>query len=130
MIKTIVIGDHSFNVAQASAANQRTVMNIISRYVMANALALAKMDQKISPSFIKGVLFSLSESELVKISDLLLAKCTVSGESSLIDIKFFQGKMNTYYSLLAESICYNLADFFSWLDSERSAENPTAQQAQ
>ena len=96
-------------------------MSIISRFVMANALSLAKLNQKIDASFVKGVLFGLTEKELTQLSDLLLGNCMVHGEQTAVDIKFFQGKMNTYYTLIAEAVCYNLADFFTWLDDERSA---------
>lgn len=121
MVTSITIGNTTFNLPMASAANQRTAMSIISRFVMANAISLAKLDQKIDPSFIKGVLFSLTEKDLTQLSDLLLGNCMVHGEKSALDIKFFQGKMNTYYTLIAEATCYNLADFFTWLDDERSA---------
>lgn len=125
MIKQITISDTTFNVAMASAANQRTVMNVIGKYVMSKALQLAAVGQRVDADFIRGVLLSLPESDLVKIHDLFMDKIVLAGESQAIDIKFFQGKIFTYYGLMAEVICFNLADFFMWLDADLSAENPT-----
>ena len=121
MITSKTISGTQFNFAMAPAENQRTVMSIVSRLVMIHSINLAKSGEKIDPAFVKGVLFSLEEKDVVRITDLLLGQCMIHGQTTPVDIKFFQGKMNTYYTLISEAVCYNLADFFTWLDDERNA---------
>ena len=121
MIKSVNVNGVTYNIPQASAANQRTVMTVLSRLVMAHSIALAKQDARIDCAFIKGVLLTLDEPRVIQISDMLLGQCVINGTTTFVDIKTFQGQMNAYYTVMAEAVCHNLADFFTWLDEERTA---------
>lgn len=109
----------------ASAENQRKVMNMIQGRAMASAANLAKIGEKIDKQFVFGLLSTFSENDIQSFESLLLKQCFVAGTDSPVTIRDFQGKIYSYYLLIAEAIVFNLADFFTWLDAENSAANPT-----
>jgi hypothetical protein len=123
----IVVSGTNYNLFQAPAIKQKTLMTLISARVALNS---GTAGRDITVPLLKGVLLSTPEPVLDQISDIVLWKCIQSGGDSLTTVDNFQGGMNDYFTLLAEAIMVNLSDFFTWLDEERRAgltENPPAE---
>lgn len=118
LIKSFTVSGVQYNVAMATAVNQRSAMLVLSKYVMTNAVTLAQTGKKIDSDFIKGILVVLPEDKLIELDNLLLQQAMVHGTSTSVSINDFQGKTFSYFGLLAQVIEYNLADFFTWLDCE------------
>lgn len=122
MIKSIKVNNIQYNVAQASAVDQKTLLSIVGGRLAVNA---ANSDTKqIDAVFLTGALLGIDESTLDKIAGIVLYKTVINGDDRLVTVDDFQGCILSYYTLIAEAIKINLQDFLAWLDSLRSkAEN-------
>ncbi len=123
-IKSVTIGDVTYNIAQAAAPEQKRLMLLLGAKIAFNSNAA---DTDISVQLLVGALMTLPEDTFDKISSITLSKVVKSGESTPLDVKDFQGGMMNYFTLVAEAIYHNLNDFFTWLDVER-AERRTSNQ--
>lgn len=118
-IKSIIVNDVKYNVAQASAVEQQKLMLLIGAKI---ALHSATGDvEQIDKNLLIGTFLTLPEDVFNQVSTIVLCKAVIAGESTPVDIKTFQGGMMTMFSLIAEAVCFNLNDFFTWLDSENEA---------
>lgn len=111
MIKTLC----GYNVTRASAVQQRKLMMILGAHL---AYVSAKSGEIISTSMLKGALLTIGEENIAEISNIILWKTVKNGGNELVTIENFDGGMNLYFTLLAEGIHFNLADFIFWLDGE------------
>lgn len=118
-IRAITIDDRQYNVAQASAVQQKKLMLLIGAKVAFNSAA-GGVD-KISIPMLVGTLMSLPESTFDEVSALVLSKAMLAGTQDAVTIGAFQGNMLSFMRLVAEAIAFNLEDFFTWLDSENNA---------
>lgn len=118
-IHSIKIKDSTFNLAECSAVNQKKLVNILGGRLIAGCSAT---DETINTTLLKATLITIEEVELDKVSDILLYKTFISGTDEKVDVNSFQGKMNDYFTLLAEAVKCNLCDFLEWLDSENEKE--------
>jgi len=118
LIEQIEVGGKTYNLAQASAVKQLTLTTLVGTRVLLNSMAISG-DRGIDYLFIKGMLVSLPEETLVKVSDIILTKCFEQGGDRKIGIEDFQGRMNDFLELLAKGVMVNLGDFFTWCDSEK-----------
>jgi len=113
-VHSIKIGKDTYNLAEASAVQQKTLLSLIgSKAAMFSASS--EVDS-INTDFVKGMLLSLPEETFDQISDIVLYKCVKSGGKDLITIDNFQSGMNAYLELVAMGVTKNLADFFTYLD--------------
>lgn len=120
-IQTIKVGDVSYNVLQASAIKQKTLMSLVGARVSLNSAA--SQTAKIDSNMIYGLLLSLSEKDLNEVSDILLHKTSIhGGGEKLITVDDFQNNIHAYFTLLAEALVLNLKDFFTWLDAENAKQ--------
>jgi hypothetical protein len=117
-IKSVTVSGETYNIVQASAVQQKTLMTLVGARISLNSAASGA--DEISVPMLVGLLLSLSESDLDKISNIVLYKTVKHGGDNVVTIDDFQGKMNAYFALLAEAIKINLQDFFSWLDTENA----------
>ena len=117
-IRAITVNNVKYNVAQASAVEQQKLMLLIGAKV---ALHSATSEQQIDKNLLIGTLLTLPDDTFNNIANVVLGKAIKVGDDTPIDVKSFQGAMMTYFSLVAEAICFNLDDFFTWLDSENEA---------
>jgi hypothetical protein len=118
-IQSVNIGGEVYNVAQAPAKQQKTLLTLVGAICAGNSAA-AQVEE-ISIDFLKGVLLVIGEDKLDKISNIVLPRVFKEGESVCVDIESFKGSMNTYLTLVANAIKINLQDFFTWLDSENKS---------
>ena len=118
-IAKIKAGKKHYNLAQASASNQRKLMSLIGSKIAYNA-KLANVEADLT--LVKGVLLATEEKTIDEISDIVLYKCVEAGSDELISIENFQGQMNAYFDLLAEGVKANHDDFFIWLNSEKQED--------
>ena len=118
-IRAITVNDVQYNVAQASAVEQQKLMLLIGAKVALNS-ASGSVEQ-INKDLLIGTFLTLPEDTFNQVARIVLGKAIVSGESTPIDVNAFQGGMMSYFALVAEAVCFNLNDFFTWLDSENAA---------
>ena len=109
-IRAITVNNVKYNVAQASAVEQQKLMLLIGAKV---ALHSATSEQQIDKNLLIGTLLTLPEDTFNNIANVVLGKAIKAGDDTPIDVKSFQGAMMTYFSLVAEAICFNLDDFFT-----------------
>ena len=109
------VGDVTYNIAKASAVDQKRLLSLIGRFIALNS-ASAQVE-KIDANMVYGVLLTGGETLLDQISDIVLYKCMESGGKDLITIDNFQNRVHEYYMLVAEAVGVNLNDFFTYLDS-------------
>tara|TARA_R110000851_G_scaffold296835_1_gene452026 strand:- start:11 stop:400 length:390 start_codon:yes stop_codon:yes gene_type:complete len=118
-IKKITVNGQQYNMVQASAIQQRTLMSLVGAQVAFNSAN--SQTKQIDKTLIKGLMLALPESTLIEVSDIILHQTAINGsKDGLVTVESFQGKINSYFDLLAEGLVANLADFFSWLDSENA----------
>lgn len=118
-IRTIAVSGVKYNVAQASAVEQKKLMLLIGAKI---ALHSASGDvEKIDAKMLMGAFLTLPENTFEEVSSTVLRKAFVAGEKTPVSVESFQGGMMSYFSLVAEAVCVNLNDFFTWLDSENAA---------
>lgn len=122
-IRAITVNDVQYNVAQASAVEQKKLMLLLGAKIAFNSAA-GNVD-KIDVNFLVGSMLSLPEATFDEIATIVLRKAFVAGETIPIDTKSFQGGMLGYFRLVAEAVAFNLDDFFTWLDSENAARRVT-----
>ncbi len=118
LVKTITVGNVAYNVAQAPADRQKKLLLLVGGIVAMRA-ASAKVEE-IDTKLLVGALMMLPEDKFDEVAQIVTAQTVINGEKTPIDVKSFQGSMLGYFELIAESIAYNLNDFFTWLDVDRN----------
>lgn len=121
MIEQVVVNNTTYHIPQASAAKQFELVQLIGGRVAAN---MKFTDRPISIPLLKGCLVTIGMETLNKIKDIVMPSICESGKTEAITLDQFQGRIDTYYTLIAEAIRVNLQDFFTYLDNARSEENP------
>lgn len=116
--RAIVVKGVTYNVAQAPADQQKSLMLIVAGIVAmrSSTAGVTEIDTKL----LVGTLIMMPEDKFDNIARIVLYKTIVNGEKTLIDVKLFQGRMSEYFQLIAEAIAYNLNDFFTYLDADRA----------
>ena len=123
-IGAITIGDVTYNVAQAPADKQKSLMLLIAGIVAMNSAASGV--KEIDTKLLVGALIMMPELKFNEIANIVLYKTIIAGETIPIDVKSFQGRMCDYFQLIAEAVALNLNDFFTWLDVDRAAVQTAA----
>lgn len=118
-IRAITINDVQYNVAQASAVEQKKIMLHIGAKIAFNSATTDTVE--IDSIMLFGLLMSLPESTFDEISNVVLRKAFIAGTDTQVTLANFQGSMTSYFKLVAEAIVFNLGDYFTWLDSENAA---------
>lgn len=114
-IETVKIDGRQFNVAQAPALEQKKLLSLIGAKIAFNSAA--SQTETIDSQLLFGALLALPESEFDAIAAIVLYKTVENGKDAIVDIGDFQGKVHTYYQLVAHAVVVNLQDFFTYLDS-------------
>ena len=117
-IKAVTINNVTYNVAQAPADKQKSLMLLIAG-VVAMRSATSGIEE-IDTKLLIGSLIMMSEDKFDKIANIALYKTVINGETMPIDVKSFQGRISEYFQLIAETVAYNLNDFFTYLDVDRA----------
>ena len=118
-VRAITIGDTQYNVAQASAVEQKKLMLLLGSRIAFNSASDGV--EKIDTNFLVGSMLGLKESEFDEVAAIVLRKAFLAGTDTAVNVGSFQGAMLTCFRLVAEAVAFNLHDFFTWLDSENSA---------
>ena len=117
-VKSVKIGKSSYNIVQAIAPLQKTLLLLIGgRLSFRTASTRSHIDQPL----LIGLLMSLPENEFDQIADIVLNQCVKSGDTSPIDVDSFQGQVYSYVQLVAEGVAFNLDDFFTFINSNVDA---------
>ncbi len=116
-IETVTVGGVQYNVAQASAVDQKKLLHLMAARMTYAVGSDADVD--LDATFIFGSLMALSEADFDVVAKLVLYKTAVNGTDRLVDIADFQGRVTEYYQLVAEAVKVNLGDFLSWLNHAR-----------
>jgi hypothetical protein len=123
-----MINDKQFNVAQASAVDQKKLMLLLGGKIALHSAA-GNVEQIDVPMLI-GALITLPESTFDEVSGIVLRQAFIADTTEKVDLKTFQGGMMGYFQLVAEAIAFNLNDFFTWLDSGNAERRAASQQSQ
>lgn len=123
-VRAITVSGVQYNVAQATAIEQKRLMLLLGAKIALNS---ARGGSVIDTSMLLGALLTLPEETFDEISGIVLRKAIPAGTTTPVEIGSFQGGMHGYFKLVAESIAFNLNDFFTWLDSENNARRATVQ---
>lgn len=118
-IKTATVDGTQYNIAQASAVEQKKLMLLIGAKIALHSASGGV--EKIDATMLMGAFLTLPENTFEEVSSIVLRKAFVAGEKTPVSVESFQGGMMSYFSLVAEAVCANLDDFFTWLDSENAA---------
>lgn len=126
-VEQIKVGDTTFNVAQASAVDQKRLLLLVGAKIALNSSATKTVE--IDTELLFGALLSTPEKVFDEIAEIVLYKVVKNGTDDFIDIKYFQGNMVHYFELVAKAIKVNLQDFFTYLDKSNAKvrENAKAQ---
>lgn len=118
-IRAITVNDVQYNVAQASAVNQKKLMLSLGAKIAYNSAAggIEKIDTKL----LVGAFLTLPEATFDEVANIVLKKAVIAGETNPVDQQSFQGGMMAFFSLVAEAVAFNLEDFFLWLDNENNS---------
>ncbi len=127
MIESVVIAGKQYNIAQAVAKEQKTLLKLVGALIAANSAA-AQVEE-IDIDFLKGALLVVGEERIDKIASIVLPRVFLSGSDTCVSIESFQGGMNALLEVLANAIKVNLADFFMWLDSVNKSARPAPQKS-
>ena len=127
MIESKSIGGVQYNIARAPAIKQKELLAIVGSRI---ALVSAKAEvETINSQLLFGSLLSLPEVEFDRVASIVLYKTAVNGTDTFITVSDFQDNMANYFMLVAEAICLNLADFFTYLDSVNAETQAKAKSA-
>ena len=116
-IETVEVAGTQYNVAQASAVDQKRLMHLLAARLTYNVGKNA--DVQLDSAFLMGAVMSAAESEFDEIAKIVLYKTAVHGSDQLVSLGDFQNRITEYYMLVAEAVRCNLADFIAWLEIAR-----------
>lgn len=118
-VRAFTINNVTYNVAQAPADQQKSLMLLIAGVVAMRSASSGV--EEIDVKLLVGSLIMMPEDKFDRIANIVLCKTIISGEKTTIDVKSFQGRMSDYFQLIAEAVAYNLNDFFIYLDADRAS---------
>ena len=118
MIENVTVLGERYNIAQAPALQQKDLLLLLGARV--SLRVAANGGNEIDTGTLVGTLLTFSESEVDKISSILLPNCYLQGAQKPAELGDFQGRIHGYFVLLAEAVKVNLNPFFGWLASEIS----------
>lgn len=116
-IKQATIGTTTYNIVQASAVKQKSLLLLIGGKIALNSRA--GNVNEIDTDLLVGALLTMPEPQFDQISNITLHQVVVDGDTNAarVTIDDFQGRQVEYFHLVAEGIKANLQDFFTWLDT-------------
>lgn len=123
-IETVEVGGVKYNIAQASAVDQKRLMHLLAARLTYNVGKDVSVD--LDETFLMGALMGASEADFDEIAKITLYKTAINGESKLVDLADFQGRLTEYYQLVAAAVNVNMRDFLSWLESARQPKDASA----
>ena len=116
-IETVTVGGKQYNIAQASAVDQKRLMHLLAARLTYNVGK--DVDVQLDETFLMGALMGASEADFDEIAKIVLYKAAANGSTSLIELADFQSHITDYYMLVAAGVRCNLLDFLIWLDEAR-----------
>lgn len=114
-VKQVTVSGRTFNVAQAPAVEQKSLLLLIGNKIMLRAQATRT---QIDTDFLFGALMSLSEPDFDKLCGIVLRKTFELDSKVAVDVGAFQGDMTGFFRLVAEAVAVNLDDFFTFVNSQ------------
>ena len=127
-IETVEVAGTQYNVAQASAVDQKRLMHLLAARLTYNVGK--DVEVELDETFLMGALMGASEADFEEIAKIVLYKAAVHGESQLVDLADFQGRITEYYQLVAAAVKCNISDFLDWLaEARRPRDEPATPDA-
>ena len=127
-IEQVTVNGIKVNVPESSAEKQFDLYEAIASRILHQCAATLTED--VTPDLVKGVLMSSEKGFTSSIAELVLSQAVINGTDKIIELKDFQGKIDAYYSLVAEAVCLNLSDFFTCVKSQITSMKKAREQAQ
>lgn len=118
MIHTVEISGEKYNIAEATAEKQFELYEMISARILHQCASTLTEDA--NAMVVKGVLMSSEKGFTSDVADIVLYMTKKHGDESKVTLSSFQGKIDSYYTLVAEAVSLNLADFLLSIKSQVS----------
>lgn len=116
----IKVGDMTFVMSESSANDQLELMTLLS--AQASFVIASSGVDVVDSNLVVGILTRCDKSKMDHIARLVLDKTREEGKPELpVDVKTFQGKIMSYYLLIAEAVKFNLDDFFTYALNDAKA---------
>lgn len=119
-VQQVIVGSATFNVAQASAEQQKKLLLLIGAQIAHSSYTSRTIE--INEALLLGSLLRLPEATFDEVSSIVLCQTVKHGGSELVTIHDFQGSMINYFKLIAGAIKVNLQDFFTYLDAANAGK--------
>lgn len=120
-IESITVGNNTYNCVMASAVKQDELLSLVTQPIMVileRALVTARTyDVEMGDSILVPMFMAMPYDIKQRVAAILMHKVNVSGTTTSVTVNDFMGSMVEYNTLLSRLIQWNLADFFTWLDS-------------
>lgn len=131
LIQTVTVGEVQYNIAQCSAVNQWWIFKLFSRCSLTPVLhAMINGDKNLVVATLLGsVAERASTEDIDKLSNFLLAKCSIKGSETALSIDDFQGRILELNQLHIAALEVNFGDFTQFLNyqSPKVQEQPKNQ---
>jgi len=116
--KEVFINNKTYILSNASAIDQFDIVKTLGASFALNYENVNNIDTII------GILLNelLDKQALFNIQEILSQSIEEKGKNYKISIKDFTGEIFSFYRLIAESIKFNLSDFFTYLSSLKTEE--------
>lgn len=114
--KQIKVGDDIFNVGMANAELQLELYEMLFSRLLMNTIT-SSIDA-ITPDMIKGLIASGEKGTIKTVADIVLSRAVFNGTERQPTVRDFQGRINDYVTLVSECVCFNLSDFFFYLENQ------------
>lgn len=115
--KQVKVSGRTFNVAQAPAVEQKSLLLLIGNKITLRAQATRA---QIDTDFLFGALMSMPEQDFDRLCGIVLRKTFELNSQVAVDVGAFQGDMTGFFRLIAEAVAVNLDDFFTFVNSQIS----------
>ena len=125
-IKSFTVGNATYNAVMASAVKQDELLSLLTGTIMERGLAAMRMGGELGDRVLVPMFMSLPHDIKTRAAAILMHKVVLNGGSVPVTVESFTGQMVNYNTLLAQLLQWNLADFFTWLDSVLSDARPPA----
>jgi len=119
-IESFTIGSTSYNCVMASAVKQDELLSLVTQPILERALVTARTSgAEMGDSILVPMFMAMPYDIKQRVAGILMNRVSVVGDIKAVPITVndFMGNMVEYNTLLSRLIQWNLADFFTWLDS-------------
>ena len=125
-IKSFTIGNATYNAVMASAVKQDELLSLLTGTIIERGLSVMRMGGELGDRVLVPMFMSLHHDIKTRAAAILMERVVVHGGQVPVTVESFAGQMVNYNTLLSQLLQWNLADFFTWLDSVLNDARPPA----